>query len=70
MGLSDLGLNVGARASLVVLDAGDPVEALRLRPARLAVISRGKIISRSPRGQARLSLSGRPELLSRRHSVQ
>ena len=31
MGLDHLGLAVGKRASLVVLDAGDPVEALRLQ---------------------------------------
>jgi len=30
-----------------VLDAPDPVEALRLRPARLAVISNGKVVART-----------------------
>ncbi|ARE42374.1 Cytosine deaminase (plasmid) [Rhodovulum sp. P5] len=44
MGL-DFGLSPGKRGSLVVLDAPDPVEALRLRPARLAVISDGRIVS-------------------------
>ncbi len=69
MGLEHLGLRVGARASLVVLDAGSPIEALRLRPARLAVISRGRVISRMPRGQSTLSLPGRPDLRNRRHSA-
>ena len=32
MGLEDFGLRVGAKASLVVLDAGNTIEALRLRP--------------------------------------
>ncbi|AUC53792.1 cytosine deaminase [Sagittula sp. P11] len=46
MGL-DFGLETGKRASFVVLDAPDPVEALRLRPARLAVISNGKVVART-----------------------
>ncbi|MEM6940344.1 MAG: amidohydrolase family protein [Pseudomonadota bacterium] len=64
--LQDYGLSVGAQASLVVLDAADPIDALRLRPARLCVISKGKVISRQPRGDAQLSLAGRPETLRRR----
>ena len=70
MGLEDYGLHVGARASLVVLDAGDPTEAVRLRPARLHVIARGKPISTSPRGDAALRLPGRPGLVRRRHSAR
>jgi cytosine deaminase len=69
LGLSDYGLEVGRRASLVVLDAADPVEAIRLRPARLAVVARGRVIARSPRGEARLSLPGRPDTLRRRHAA-
>jgi cytosine/creatinine deaminase len=70
MGLTDYGLRVGARASLVVLDAGNPVEAVRLRPARLAVIARGKVIATSPRGNAALNLPNRPASAQRRHTVQ
>jgi cytosine deaminase len=44
MGL-EFGLAPGKLASLVVLDAPDPIEALRLRPARLAVVSKGKLVS-------------------------
>lgn len=68
MGLSEYGLCKGNRASLVVLDAQNPIEALRLRPARLAVISKGKIISRQSRGDASLTLPGRPRSVRRRHS--
>ena len=68
MDLADYGLRVGAQASLVVLDAGDPVEALRLRPDRLCVISRGRVVAERPRGGARLSLPGRPGRVDRRHS--
>ncbi|ATF17439.1 amidohydrolase family protein [Phaeobacter gallaeciensis] len=67
MGLEGYGLKKGDRASLVVLDAATPTEALRLRPARLAVISRGKVISRSARGDADLSIPGRPAKVRRRH---
>ncbi|MDD9720595.1 amidohydrolase family protein [Sulfitobacter sp. PR48] len=67
MGLQDYGLQVGARASLVVLDAGNPIEALRLRPDRLLVVAKGKVISRQSRNDARLNLPGRPASVRRRH---
>jgi cytosine deaminase len=44
MGL-DFGLRKGARASLIVFDCATPVEALRLRPARLVVISDGAVVA-------------------------
>ena len=69
MGLQDYGLRVGAKASLVVLDAGNPIEALRLRPDRLCVIAKGKVISRQSRNDARLDLSGRPASVHRRHKA-
>lgn len=66
MGLDGYGLRVGAVASLVVLDAGDPVEAVRLRAARLAVVAKGRVIAQTGRSDARLSLPGRPEAVRRR----
>ncbi|WP_370213067.1 amidohydrolase family protein [Roseovarius sp.] len=69
LGLEDYGLREGALASLVVLDAGNAIEALRLRPARLAVVSKGKIVSTQPRGDATLSLPGRPKSGNRRHKL-
>jgi cytosine deaminase len=69
LGLADYGLHVGAMASLVVLDAGDPIEAVRLRAARLAVVSKGRLIARTPRGDATLEISGRPGSVRRRHPV-
>lgn len=69
MGLPDYGLRVGAKASLVVLDAGNPIEALRLRPDRLCVIAKGKVISRQTRNDARLDLPGRPNTIRRRHGA-
>jgi cytosine deaminase len=67
MGLIDYGLHVGAKASLVVLDAGDPIEALRLRATRLCVVANGRVISQTPRANASLTLSGRPATSRRRH---
>ncbi|MDZ7908516.1 MAG: amidohydrolase family protein [Gemmobacter sp.] len=67
MNLADYGLAPGCRASLVVLDAGNPVEALRLRPDRLCVISRGKVIAERARNDAQMALPGRPATVRRRH---
>jgi cytosine deaminase len=67
MGLQDYGLAVGSRASLVVLDAGDPIEAIRLRPERLCVIARGKVVATRRRQDTALALPGRPREVNRRH---
>lgn len=45
--LEGYGLEVGCNADMVVLQAQDPTEAIRLRANRLFVIRRGEIISRS-----------------------
>ncbi|MPW17393.1 amidohydrolase family protein [Paraburkholderia sp. CNPSo 3157] len=60
LGLERYGVEPGCDANLVVLDARDAVEAIRLRAARLAVVSRGKVVSRAPAARAQLSLEGRP----------
>ena len=60
MGLEGYGLEVGCNADLVVMQASDPVEAIRLRPVRLFVIRRGNIIAESAPEQANLTLPGRP----------
>lgn len=69
LGLPDYGLYEGAKASLVVLDAGDPIEAVRLRPDRLVVISKGNVVSRKNRNDSCLSLPNRPQNVRRRHRV-
>jgi cytosine deaminase len=66
MGLRDYGLQVGANASLVVLEASDPIEAIRLRATRLAVISKGKVVARTPPRRASVSLPGRDSVVDRR----
>lgn len=47
LGFEDYGVRPGAEASLIVLDAKDPIEAIRRRPERLAVISKGKVVART-----------------------
>jgi len=66
MGLDDYGLEKGKTASLVVLDAGDTIEAIRLRASRLLVVSKGKVIARREKSPMRMDLPGRPPLVDRR----
>lgn len=60
MGLDAYGLEAGCHADLVILQARDAVEALRLKANRLTVIRRGKIIAETPARLTTLSLPGRP----------
>jgi cytosine/creatinine deaminase len=46
MGL-DFGLRKGARGSLVVFDCATTIDAIRLRPARVAVLSDGRVVART-----------------------
>ncbi|HWP19729.1 MAG TPA: amidohydrolase family protein [Burkholderiaceae bacterium] len=57
--LEGYGLEPGCRADLVVLQAGDPVEAIRLRAARLWVVRAGRVIARTPPAVASLRVPGR-----------
>ena len=66
MGLQNYGLKVGDQASLVVLDASNPIEALRLRPDRLAVVSKGRVVAERHRNDCRLDLASRPQSVRRR----
>ncbi|KAB2859996.1 MAG: amidohydrolase family protein, partial [Bauldia sp.] len=69
MGLDGYGLEPGCKASLVVLDAGDPVEAIRLRAERLCVVAKGKVVAERPRRDTALALPGRPAGVNRRHTL-
>ncbi len=61
LGLSEYGLQPGCRADLVVLQAADPFEAIRLKANRLFVIRGGAVIAQSPVQQTALHLPGRSE---------
>ena len=59
MGLQGYGLEVGCHADLVILQARDPAEALRLKAVKLAVIRRGHVIARTPARVGALLVPGR-----------
>ncbi len=56
--LEGYGLAPGCHADMVILQAQDVLEALRLKPARLAVIRRGKVIAETPPVKAQLKVLG------------
>lgn len=56
LGLEGYGLEPGCWADMVILQAKDPHEALRLKPARLYVIRRGKVVAQTPPVRTRLEL--------------
>lgn len=60
MGIENYGLNIGCRADLVVLQARDVQEAIRLKPTRLYVLKAGKVISRTAPRISELFLADRP----------
>ena len=69
LGLEGYGLEPGCFADLVVLQAGDPVEALRLKPARLFVIRRGEVIAETAAVASRLNLAGQHATVDFRHET-
>jgi len=60
MGLEGYGVAPGNRADFVLLQARDPVEAIRLRATRLKVFRAGKVVAETPASTARIDLPGRP----------
>jgi cytosine deaminase len=64
LGLEGYGLAPGCHADLVVLQAADPIEALRLKPARLQVIRRGRLIAETPPVATTLHLGNQPETVT------
>jgi cytosine deaminase len=61
LGLEAYGIAPGCHADLLLLQARDPVEALRLRATRLKVFKRGKLLAESQPATARLHLPHRPQ---------
>ena len=64
MHLQGYGIEKGCHADFVLLQARDPVEALRLRATRLKVFKRGKVIAETAPAVSRLSLPERPATTS------
>lgn len=64
IGLENYGIAIGNRADMVLLQAADTIEAIRLRANRLLVIRSGRIVSRIAPQVANLDLPGRPETVN------
>src|SRR5246127_4948308 len=58
--LEGYGMAPGRRADLVLLQAADPFEAIRLKATRLVVLRNGKTIARTPEKLTSLFVQGRP----------
>ena len=58
--LDGYGIAPGNRADFVLLQARDPVEAIRLRATRLKVFRAGRLVAETPPATAALHLPGRP----------
>lgn len=56
LGLQNYGIAPGCNADLVILDAANVIDAIRLRATRTYVMRAGKVISRTPAAHASLSL--------------
>ena len=61
MGLEGYGLEPGCHADFVLLQARDPVEAIRLRANRLKVFRRGILLAESAPSYSALHLDERPD---------
>ncbi len=60
LGLQGYGLEAGCHADFCLLQARDPVEAIRLRATRLKVFRRGRLVAQTPAAVSSLQLAGRP----------
>jgi len=65
--LDGYGLAPGCNADFVLLQAGDPIEAIRLRATRLKVFRRGRVIAETPAATTALKLAGRPAATTLMH---
>lgn len=63
MHLEGYGIEVGNKADMVLLQATDSIEAIRLKATRLAVIKSGRVIARTAPRQTALALPDRPTRL-------
>ncbi len=69
LGLQGYGLEPGKYADLVLLDADDPIEAIRLKATRLIVVRRGAVIARTRPRTTELHIADRPSHVSLRRSM-
>jgi len=60
LGLEGYGIETGNFADMVILQGTEPIEAIRLRGPRLAVIRRGEVIARAEPAVSEVTLGGKP----------
>jgi cytosine deaminase len=58
MQLEGYGIAPGSNVDFVILDCHSPFDAIRLRPARLYVIRRGEVISKTARSKPTVFTDG------------
>jgi cytosine deaminase len=64
LGIDNYGIAPGCTADLIVLQATDPIEAIRLKPVCLYVLRRGQIIAQTAPVVSQLSIPQRPGTVS------
>jgi cytosine deaminase len=69
LGLPSAGVAVGEPANFVLLQAGDPAEAIRLRATRLMVVRAGQVLASAAPAVAQLALPGRPAMVDWRQGT-
>jgi cytosine deaminase len=66
--LEDYGLAPGCNADMVILQAADPVEAIRIRANRLFVIRRGEVVASTPEVSSEVRIMGGQSTVAFRNS--
>ena len=66
--IQDYGLAPGCYADMVILQAADPVEALRIRANRLFVIRRGEVVASTPEVSSEVRIMGGQSTVAFRNS--
>ncbi|MGZ3183323.1 MAG: amidohydrolase family protein [Telluria sp.] len=64
LGLEGYGIAPGCHADLVLLDAADPIEAIRLRAGRRLVLRRGQVLAEAPPATTHMHVTGRPQTVN------
>ena len=66
LGLEEYGIAEGKPATLIILQAKDPIEAIRIKANRLTVMRHGKIIATTPAKQSSLFIRNKQRLVDPR----
>ena len=63
LNLDGYGIQKGCNANFNLLQAQDPIEAIRLKANRIIVVRGGKIIAKNPSSSTELLIEGRPNFV-------